>query len=305
MLLTDKIIINTTNNTKGYYINLGYQINDDNSLCIFIKDLPKKSGIEIDVKCDNCDKIRKIQYRNYLKSKEVYDKYYCNKCCHKKSEKTYIKKNNIKCIFLDDNFIKNTKLRHEIKRNSLKDEKNKNKIEYNNKKIEYNNKRLEEKRLNFIKKAVIIHENKYDYTLVKYKTNKIKVEIICKVCGSHFFQSPSNHVNHKQNCSFCDGKYKIEDNSFNEYCKEIRKETYKYKKELFENWDGYDFYDNEYIKCNFILKSNDDKYPNIDHKISIKFGFDNNILVEKIGNIDNLCITKRILNIKKGRKNYV
>jgi hypothetical protein len=45
------------------------------------------------------------------------------------------------------------------------------------------------------------------------------------------------------------------------------------KKDLLENWDGYDYYDGEYIKDNFCLYSNDKNYPTMDHKISCYYGF--------------------------------
>jgi len=71
---------------------------------------------------------------------------------------------------------------------------------------------------------------------------------------------------------------------------------------LFENWDGYDYYDGEYIKNNFNLHGLDNNYPTIDHKISVSYGFKNNIEPEKIADISNLCITKKINNSKKSSK---
>jgi hypothetical protein len=47
----------------------------------------------------------------------------------------------------------------------------------------------------FIKRAEKIHNGKYDYSLVDYKNNKIKVKIICKKCGKIFEQLPENHLN--------------------------------------------------------------------------------------------------------------
>lgn len=44
----------------------------------------------------------------------------------------------------------------------------------------------------FIEKAKSIHGNKYDYSLVEYKTNKTKVKIICPIHGV-FEQTPSTH----------------------------------------------------------------------------------------------------------------
>jgi len=78
--------------------------------------------------------------------------------------------------------------------------------------------------------------------------------------------------------------------------------TLKNKKELLENWNGYDYYSNEYILDNFNLNSNDKKYPTIDHKKSVRYGFDNNISAEEISNIENLCITTRSNNSTKGGK---
>lgn len=81
--------------------------------------------------------------------------------------------------------------------------------------------------------------------------------------------------------------------------------THKNKKELFKNWNGYDYYDGEYIKDNFKYNHHDSLYPNVDHKISIKYGFENNILPTIIADINNLCITKKKLNLLKGIKNYL
>jgi hypothetical protein len=74
----------------------------------------------------------------------------------------------------------------------------------------------------------------------------------------------------------------------------IRKSTFK------QDWDGNDYYDNEYIKDNYDLyKPNNENYPNIDHKISIIYGFLNNMSVDDIASIDNLCFTKRKHNMNK------
>ena len=58
----------------------------------------------------------------------------------------------------------------------------------------------------FIKKSRVIHGNLYDYGLVDYKTNKIKIKIICKKHGI-FKQRPDNHINIKAGCPKC--KYEI------------------------------------------------------------------------------------------------
>ena len=54
----------------------------------------------------------------------------------------------------------------------------------------------------FIKKAKLIHGNKYDYSLVKYNNCKQKVIIVCKIHGE-FTQIPDAHINLKQGCPIC------------------------------------------------------------------------------------------------------
>lgn len=54
---------------------------------------------------------------------------------------------------------------------------------------------LQRKSLNqFIEQAKKIHDNKYDYSRVKYLKNNKKVEIICKKCGKVFLQTPTKHL---------------------------------------------------------------------------------------------------------------
>ena len=86
---------------------------------------------------------------------------------------------------------------------------------------------------------------------------------------------------------------------YKNYWLKVKVFTNKNKKQLFENWDGIDFYDNEYIKENFYLPSGNREYPTIDHKISVSYGFKNNISAEEIGKLENLCITKRSINSSK------
>lgn len=45
----------------------------------------------------------------------------------------------------------------------------------------------------FIFKSNIIHNNKYDYSLVNYVNNKTKIKIICPIHGE-FLQIPNNHL---------------------------------------------------------------------------------------------------------------
>lgn len=54
----------------------------------------------------------------------------------------------------------------------------------------------------FIKKALIIHGNCYNYSKVNYINNSTKIIITCSVHGD-FNQTPSHHLNRKQGCPKC------------------------------------------------------------------------------------------------------
>lgn len=53
----------------------------------------------------------------------------------------------------------------------------------------------------FINKAKKIHKDKYDYSGVNYKSNSIKVKIVCHTHGE-FYQSPAGHLSNK-GCPKC------------------------------------------------------------------------------------------------------
>ena len=79
----------------------------------------------------------------------------------------------------------------------------------------------------FIEKSKLIHNNKYDYSLVEYKNNKTKVKIICPSHGI-FEQIACNHLNGK-NCFKCnDDSKKTDVNYFISKANEIHNNTYNY-----------------------------------------------------------------------------
>ena len=56
----------------------------------------------------------------------------------------------------------------------------------------------------------------------------------------------------------------VYDESYHLYRNEVRRLTRKSSQLLLENWDGYDYYDNEYIRDNFKLSHIHNDYPSID-----------------------------------------
>lgn len=86
---------------------------------------------------------------------------------------------------------------------------------------------------------------------------------------------------------------------FIDYRRVVNNKTNRNKKLLFEKWDGTDYYDSEYIFEYLKLGFNDYRYPTIDHKTSVLYGFVNKISPENIADIENLCYTKRCNNSSK------
>lgn len=81
--------------------------------------------------------------------------------------------------------------------------------------------------INFIKRADIIHNNKYNYSLTEYKHSKTKVIIICPVHGE-FEQTPNAHLK-GQNCPHCNIELKyLTNKTFIEKAHIIHDKKYDY-----------------------------------------------------------------------------
>lgn len=92
------------------------------------------------------------------------------------------------------------------------------------------------------------------------------------------------------------------------YCYLVNQETYKWKPQLYDNWNGLDYYTNKKLISNEEFKKiepnkhiNSNLFqPTIDHKISKMRGFQEGILPNIIGHLNNLCICSQSSNSKKG-----
>lgn len=85
----------------------------------------------------------------------------------------------------------------------------------------------------FIERSNKIHKNKYDYSLVNYINNTIKVDIICPIHGK-FSQSPKNHMN-GSGCVKCLGKYKLTTERFKTVSNNIHNKKYDYSLVEYKN----------------------------------------------------------------------
>ena len=83
----------------------------------------------------------------------------------------------------------------------------------------------------FIEKAITIHGNRYDYSMVDYKNAHSKIKIICSDHGV-FEQLPCNHLRGK-GCYECCGKTRNDTNVFIRRAKAVHGDRYDYSKSIF------------------------------------------------------------------------
>lgn len=86
----------------------------------------------------------------------------------------------------------------------------------------------------FIKKSKIIHENKYNYSMVFYNGNKNKVDIICSKHGT-FKQKPNQHLS-GNGCPKCSGVGRSNIDFIND-ASEVHDNKYDYSKTNYEKYN--------------------------------------------------------------------
>lgn len=68
----------------------------------------------------------------------------------------------------------------------------------------------------FVKKAKLIHGNKYDYSNTEYKNMLSKVKIICPIHGE-FSQKPINHIHKEEGCPECAKRFRKSETKLYDY----------------------------------------------------------------------------------------
>jgi len=158
-----------------------------------------------------------------------------------------------------------------------------------------------------IRKRMNNNLQKYGYTCI-FQVYEIKEKIKKTNIEKYGFEKASQNykVIEKMKNTRIQKGIQLPDNKltdFIRYKRKVNSITNKNKKRLLLEWNGLDYYDNEYIKDNFILCGQDPNYPSIDHKISIWYGYKKEISPDIIGDISNLCFTKNYINSSKNIKN--
>jgi hypothetical protein len=88
-------------------------------------------------------------------------------------------------------------------------------------------------RSEFIRRANVKHDNKYDYSLTDYKNSRDKIKIICPIHGV-FEQMPYNHLQGK-GCHFCSRNQKSNYENFSKQANIVHNFKYEYPDKNYTN----------------------------------------------------------------------
>jgi hypothetical protein len=271
MIKHEKISINISYRNITHYLKIGYNAILHRNLEIKTEHLPSGSHIVIDVICELCKKENKLRFHKYLENKKRLGFYGCKKCSRQKAAITSLEKYGV------DNYSKTDEFKKRVEDTNIK------KFGYKTNLISPEYKEL----IKEVLKEKYGTEKWYEIRNTHNKKNK--------------FILKEDIESLKKMIKLSEELYKEDygNNNLKLYRNECRRITYRNIKKLYKEWDGIDYYDGIYILDNFKLEFNDPNYPTIDHKISVLYGFLNDIPVEEISKIENLCITKRSINSKK------
>lgn len=281
MILSEKVIIKVSSSNYDYYKNIVDGIKLRESYEINVIQLNPTTHQKIEVKCDVCMSISFKPYREYIRSFNNKGMYCCSpKCAQSKNKASNLEK------YGCENVFQSKSIKDKIKETNLL----KYGVDYPTQ-SEYIRNKIKEVNLD---RYGVDNPGKSEY----FKS-KMKNTCLTKFGSQNYTSSEEAKNKRIENGTQIPDELKTD---FQIYLKKVRNKTKSVKKKLFENWNGLDYYDNEFIAVYLNLKFFDKNYPTIDHKISIYYGFLNNINPDIIGDLENLCITKRSINSSKNIK---
>lgn len=285
MVISKEVKIKIGNLNYKYYKNLGYIFNGvGDDVVISIDHLTTGSKCIVEVSCDYCGDILSIPYKRYNNSISISNTYACSKkeCSNQKIRSVCMIKYGVANPFQTEFVKKKTK-------NTL------------NKKYGVNHPMYLQETKDKIKNTCLDRYGVDNYTKTKEYSIKTKSTNRKKYGVDHHAQTEHGQIQRK--LTRIERGYQIPDELLSEfflYRRTVDNLTSLLKRLILENWDGYDYYDGEYIRDNFTLPPAHRDYPHFDHKISVFYGFKNKIYPDEIARIDNICITKQWINCTKG-----
>lgn len=291
MILSKTVEIEMSHNKyKKMYEALGYDVHTSNTINVSIVHLPINSHVKVHVRCDICKKEKWIGYNKYNKNIEKYNLYTCdNTCAQIKNKKTSIKK------FGCDHFSKTSKHKKRVSHTSSGIRENlweKRTCVFCN--SSFTVRKKQNKKFCSVNCLVLYCKSEEGK---KEMFERTQAAVLNKYGVKNVWQHPA--IIEKIRNTRIERNLEIpfdQLSAWQQYNRIVRKLTLRNRKKLFEQWDGYDYYDKQYIKCYMSHKYTCNEYPTVDHKISVHYGFIHNMPPEQISDIENLCITKRVIN---------
>jgi hypothetical protein len=326
MIVEEFIEIFITSRNIKYYLEKGYDAKYKQHLIVSTIDLMDNSVYKILVECI-CGNKNRIKKSTYSKSVNCGGYYSCPICVYEKIKKTNQKKYGVDQTFQCKEFLEKRNKNNLEKygyESTFQVEEIKEKIKQTNvdrygfeccsknKDVIKKMKNTNIERYGFenvcqhddIKKRrveTLIEKYGESYGLFIYE----KVKITCMEIYGEIYPTRNEDIKLKMKNIRLSKNLQTSDDKLSDmeiYKRKVKSVTLKNSYKLFENLDGYDYYDGEFILYNYNLHYKNKKYPSIDHKYSVYYGFHNNISPENIGSFENLCITKRHLNSSKREK---
>jgi hypothetical protein len=235
MILSKNVNIKNNGKMVKYYNDKGYNIICNKFNIIKIEDLSQSSHALIEVKCDMCGKIKHMPYREYVECLKSYNIYYCKPCSHVKEQNTCLERYGVKFPLKDNVDIRQKSENTMIERYGVK---NIFELKSTQDKIKQTN--LEKYGFEYAAFNIQIQEKTKQTCLKKYGVDNI---LKCK------------NVQEKIKNTLISKGLIISTTEFDFYKNNVRRITKMNVEELFNIWNGLDYYDNEYIKENFALNS--------------------------------------------------
>jgi hypothetical protein len=304
MIIDKKVKVKIGGLNVKYFRSINPEYRMYQEIEVSIEDLPIGSNVKINCLCDICGEKRFITYQKYRDSENLYGEYTCQKCSHKKRKKTCIDKYGVDNYMASDDFKKKYKEiifeKYGGVENIFQSDIIKDRIKERN---------LEKYGVEYLSQTDIFREKSKQTCLNKYGVEYYYQSEDFKLKSEYTKIERYGDVNFVNVSKMKETKVKkgtmVSDEDLTEwelYKRIVWRLTNKNRNKIFEQWNGLDYYDGEHIDKKDLNKY-DNTYPTIDHKISVFFGFKNGITAEEIAKIENLCITKRIINITKNIKN--
>jgi len=286
-MIKEKTVKIKIHSPKQYNLS---NINSGDVIDLDVNKLTKGSHVKITAICDICGNEKETLYKSYLKMTKKDGLYYCVKCRKIKTKNSNLEKYGVENVMqLDETkekMYKTNKERYGHICSAQSDE-----IKEKSKKTCLEKYGVD----NFLKTKEMRDKVK------KTNLERYGVENVMQV--KKIYEKQEHTMLKKYGVKNISELYKIkEETNFMIYKRNANRLTKRKLKQLYNLWDGFDYYDGEYIAENLLLESNSNIFPTVDHKISIYYGFKNNIPENEISYVNNLCITKRKINSSKNKK---